>query len=318
MLKQLLSTAVIALAAINAQALDLLPTFGNTGWSATYDSSTQTITYTGDWGGSGCWLGGVDYSDYSTVDFTIQPSSLALTLVVTYSSNGEDKTTADFAAGATELSLTLDASKKSTVYSVYLQCGTLTDTPTVTLISASVNAASSSDDTITVWTGETDLDNWNGQIDLPAAKLASAKLGSKLKLTYTLNDGADYGAFNIAWISGSWDWVYLSSMATVQGYDAENNCILVTASGETSIVLDANDVANFTNSGSNGAAIKGTGITVTKVELTDLASSVSTVIYDQNAPVEYYDLQGRKVANPTPGTIYVVRHNGKTTKTLFR
>lgn len=38
---------------------------------------------------------------------------------------------------------------------------------------------------------------------------------------------------------------------------------------------------------------------------------------DENAPVEYFDLQGRKVANPTPG-FYIVRQGAKTSKVLVK
>lgn len=46
-------------------------------------------------------------------------------------------------------------------------------------------------------------------------------------------------------------------------------------------------------------------------------SGVAQVAIDPNAPKTYYDLQGRKVANPTPG-LYIVKQGEKAVKVLVR
>lgn len=48
-------------------------------------------------------------------------------------------------------------------------------------------------------------------------------------------------------------------------------------------------------------------------------NSVQSVADDNiNAPVEYYNIQGMRVANPTPGSIYIQRQGSKAAKLLFR
>jgi hypothetical protein len=47
-------------------------------------------------------------------------------------------------------------------------------------------------------------------------------------------------------------------------------------------------------------------------------SGVGSIVVDsENAPVEYYNLQGVRVANPTPG-LYIVRQGTKVSKTVVR
>lgn len=46
-------------------------------------------------------------------------------------------------------------------------------------------------------------------------------------------------------------------------------------------------------------------------------TGVEDITLDPNAPAEYYDLQGRRIANPAKG-LYIVRHNGKVSKTIIR
>ena len=41
-------------------------------------------------------------------------------------------------------------------------------------------------------------------------------------------------------------------------------------------------------------------------------------VNDENAPVEYYNLQGVRVENPAPGQLYIKRQGSKATKVLFR
>ncbi len=47
------------------------------------------------------------------------------------------------------------------------------------------------------------------------------------------------------------------------------------------------------------------------------ASGVANVEIDGNAPAVYYDLQGRKVANPSKG-LYIINRGGKVTKEVIR
>ena len=44
---------------------------------------------------------------------------------------------------------------------------------------------------------------------------------------------------------------------------------------------------------------------------------MNDIVIDQNAPVEYYNLQGVRVANPAPG-LYIRRQGNTATKVLVR
>lgn len=46
-------------------------------------------------------------------------------------------------------------------------------------------------------------------------------------------------------------------------------------------------------------------------------TAVDAVEIDENQPVEYFDLQGRKVVNPAQG-LYILRQGGKTAKKIIR
>ncbi|MDE5791628.1 MAG: hypothetical protein K2H96_10435 [Muribaculaceae bacterium] len=46
-------------------------------------------------------------------------------------------------------------------------------------------------------------------------------------------------------------------------------------------------------------------------------SGVNDVMFDSNAPVEYFDLQGRRVANPSQG-LYIIRQGSKVTKSIVK
>jgi hypothetical protein len=50
----------------------------------------------------------------------------------------------------------------------------------------------------------------------------------------------------------------------------------------------------------------------------DDTNAIENVAVDNNAPVEFFNLQGVRVANPTPGAIYVKRQGNSATKVLLK
>ena len=54
------------------------------------------------------------------------------------------------------------------------------------------------------------------------------------------------------------------------------------------------------------------------VDLTMGETSIEGVENDSNAPVEYFDMLGRRVANPAPGSILIRRQGSKVAKTVIR
>ena len=47
------------------------------------------------------------------------------------------------------------------------------------------------------------------------------------------------------------------------------------------------------------------------------AAGVDDIVVDENAPAEYFNLQGVRVANPENG-LYIVRQGNKVTKQIIR
>ena len=105
---------------------------GMYGWSGTFDSSTLTATYAAAWDGMGVWLGGVDWSDFSTLTVEWDTSgetditSFKLTVEyydtdgVTLVTGTYDSETADYSAGT--CTINLDGDYSSNVAQWYLQC----------------------------------------------------------------------------------------------------------------------------------------------------------------------------------------------------
>lgn len=58
-------------------------------------------------------------------------------------------------------------------------------------------------------------------------------------------------------------------------------------------------------------------IKVTKTEPKDIGTGVASIEADENAPVEYYNLQGVRVAEPSNG-LYIVRQGSKVSKRIIR
>lgn len=66
------------------------------------------------------------------------------------------------------------------------------------------------------------------------------------------------------------------------------------------------------------ATVNTGAVQVTYVEESGVISAVSNIAADdENAPAEYYNLQGVRVNNPAPG-IYIVRRGNKVSKVLVR
>ncbi len=54
------------------------------------------------------------------------------------------------------------------------------------------------------------------------------------------------------------------------------------------------------------------------LELPTDDSGVADVVIDENAPVEYYNLQGVRIASPAQGELVIIRQGSKATKSIIR
>ncbi len=93
----------------------------NCGWNSSYNASTHTITFDGEWKGRG-WGWNFDYSDYSKIVVEFEAAPQAGVLSVQYNDNNETPTTetANYSQGATSVEIALNASLKNNVSQVYL------------------------------------------------------------------------------------------------------------------------------------------------------------------------------------------------------
>ncbi len=104
---------------------DLSLTDLNSGWQSSYDATTQTITFEGDWTGRGWWLAGKDCSRFTKVVIEIEPVAHYCQLIAEYGTDGDNKDgeaqSAGCAAGETKIVLYLDEARKQHVLQFYLQ-----------------------------------------------------------------------------------------------------------------------------------------------------------------------------------------------------
>ncbi len=113
----------ISVSAFSAR-LNLSLTDLGSGFDATYDAPTKTITYSAEWGGKGWWLSDVDYSAYDVLVVNFNATDSRLQAVIEYN-NGIASTTVAVDAGETTIRATLDATGKASVKQIYLQKSTV-------------------------------------------------------------------------------------------------------------------------------------------------------------------------------------------------
>ena len=109
------------------------------GWSAEYNASTQTITWTGAYGGKGWWFGSKDASDYTTLNVVFSDATGAdpwLQLVVQYNDDSIDNSTANGvftkdSDGVFVLSCELDSTGKADIMQAYIQGKATDNTATI-------------------------------------------------------------------------------------------------------------------------------------------------------------------------------------------
>lgn len=98
------------------------------GWDSSYDAAMKTITYDTAWSGRGWWLGnagsGANYSDFDKVVIEFGEAAVDTgQVVIEYNVTGVASTTTQFPTGATSVVCDLDATGKSDVKQIYIQCG---------------------------------------------------------------------------------------------------------------------------------------------------------------------------------------------------
>jgi len=149
--------------AADTVALDLSDL--GSGWSSSYDATTQTITYESAWAGRGWWLGGKDlYSSYESVVLEFEATPMAVQIVV--ENFGDDGSTINqdltgktyVEAGSTSVSFTFTENEKNCAQ-IYLQAA---ETGSVKLTKAYYVVKGTGEETGDVSTVDINLTGWYG------------------------------------------------------------------------------------------------------------------------------------------------------------
>lgn len=159
-----------------------------------------------------------------------------------------------------------------------------------------------------LWTGNVNCGKWAETISVEAEKFAEAKENDKVTIYLTRNTGKGSGQIEVQTING------LSLDMNGNGTNTDGSGKLVSGATEVAYTLNASDMELLKN---HGLLIKGLAITVTKVALMDMGVSGIDEVIEEDTPVEYYNLNGMKVIEPSAG-IYIRRKGNNVTKVVIR
>jgi hypothetical protein len=317
MLKHLLSFAAIAAVSFSASAdLNILGNFGGSGWSSSYDATTKTITYDEAYAGRGWWLDGADYSEYESlvIEFA-EPLKATLTLRAEYNGDVSDGSTAA-TAGETTLEYVLDAAGKSSIKQIYLQYATTGDV----VLKSAVLKEPVSEDAFTTYTL-----NLSGN-NLLLSEFKDFADDDEIDVILSISNAdssvaAGWGVGAIHPISDYSTSLYNFSAKAVSA-EGEDNVYKFTISEFKKFAQDENgdyitdkwDQQGVTFNVYNGATVKAVQVKVAN----NSSSAVNSIAVDaEDAPVEYFNLQGIRVANPQNG-LFIKRQGNKATKVLVK
>lgn len=323
MIKKLLSIAAMAFLTLSASAetLDLSLTDLGSGWGdSTYDPATKTITYVESWTGKGWWLGDIDYSKYDEVVVEFEPSEIGVNLVIEYA-NTKISSSAQVNAGATKVTCPLNEEYSDHVSQIYLQC---TAVGTLTLTAAYLQNATPFDPTknVILWTGDHNLGGWSGgtPLNISSSDFSINKLaaGDKIKISYNATTG---GSFKVEYVASdaNWTWTPLPAFSAIEGVNAQYNSYYATSTGSLEIPVDESTLKTLLEARS--MVISGEApVNITQVDIIrgqgDHSAITEIEAADENAPVEYFNLQGVRVENPSNG-LYIRRQGNKVTKVII-
>lgn len=162
-----------------------------------------------------------------------------------------------------------------------------------------------------LWNGSSATGNWANDVLIDASKFADAKAGDVLSVYLKVDAGKNYGQIEL----DDYNYKILEADRTADALDGDG-CVQPYVT-QLDYTLTPSDVALLK---ANGLRVKGKDITINRVTLTskeDTTTGISDVMTDDNAPVEYYNLNGMRVNDPAPG-IYIRRQGNKVSKIIVR
>lgn len=313
MKKFLLLAAVVAMTGMTAQALDLTLEDLSSGWNAEYDAATKTITYADAWSGKGWWLEDTDYSAYTDVVIEVEPLTIQAKIVCEYIDVNSSET-GMFNIGATELTCALSAEGKAHTKQIYIQCGSLTDAPSITLISAKLVDNSGKAPDLVIWSGEQQIDWWSNAVVLPPSMFTNLEAGDELAIDYTIT--GEYGSIKLLEVMAGWsENKILPACASLPNYQPEYETLFLGNNGESGtfkLSMDEENVEIVKNPANVQFMITGDGVIVTKVEIVK-PTSVEKIEGTVSANGQMYNIYGMPVDSNYKGIVikdgkkYIVR-----------
>lgn len=318
--------AVAAMAfSANAERLDLPlgedSSLGS-GWDSSYDAATKTITFDGAWTGRGWWLSDVDYSAYDEVTVETEPTPFAIKLVIEYKDDAVASSDKMGAKGDTSITLALNPEGKDHVKQIYIQS---TEAGQIVLKDAYVSSAAVFDPTanVVLFEGSAPITAWSWDPDksytIPLDKLKDNQVveGNGLACTFTAT--AEGASSQYTLVHSDWTSEPFAPATTIEGYSAEWNTVAVTGTQTQTMVFDAAAIEAIYSPANMKVLITGDGLTLDKVEIVrDPKSGSVSSIGTSDAPVEYYNMQGVRIAEPKQGEFVICRQGNKAVKMIAK
>ncbi len=303
--------------------VSLLSGFGSgatetSGWS--YDEASQTITFTegaGAWKCCGKWLGGVDYSAYSSivVEFA-EPLADAAQLRVEYADTTASSGWANAAATSVEAVLTESAVSVNQFYIQNSVDGQVIKIKDIYLVDPTPAG-----EEVVLFEGEYPEDGWYPGVTIPKDKIIAAGENATLTITVTINEGKDGWSYKL---STGWTGVVIPSFALVDGYSEQYNTVWTT-SPQVKHVITADDITTLQANGdsnfhiTHGDAVINKVTIASAVEENGTSTAVRSISVDENAPVEIYNLNGVRVnGDNLPAGLYIRRQGQSVSKVLVK
>jgi hypothetical protein len=321
MIKKLLSLAAVAAMSLTASAnVNLLSSFGTNGWGGSYDAETQTVTYEagkGAWQGIGQWLGGADYSAYSSlvIEFA-EPLEESAQLIIEYADKTNSSGWAN--AGASSVEAAINAESAVSVNQYYLQNSV--DGQVIKIKDVYLVDPTPAGEEVVLFEGEQATD-WYPGLTISKDKIIAAGANATLTIDVTVNAGKDGWSYKL---STGWTGVVLPSFELVEGYSSEYNTVWTTAT-EVKYVVTADDIAALQANGDSDFHITGGDAVINKVTIASAVednnetTSVRSLSVDDNAPVEVYNLNGVRVnGDNLPAGLYIRRQGQSVSKILVK
>ena len=156
-----------------------------------------------------------------------------------------------------------------------------------------------------IWFGSEDCRNDWKNIDLPASFFADAKAGDKLVFVTS-----DRGPEVIMQpIIGNWGGIVLNSVDNPELFTTEGDLISITLTDQWADKLKE-----------KGFVLQAYGVVINEIRLVTPGGDTTSIIGigadSNNAPVEYFNLNGLRVENPSNG-IFIRRQGDKVTKVVL-